>query len=61
VLAKDAAGRVVHKTELERMMVLHDGTLDQGTDSDLWGRVFPGAATSQPSTSQGTQPSPTKQ
>jgi hypothetical protein len=43
------------------MMVLHDGTLDQGKDADLWGRVFPGAATSQPSAGQGTQPSPTKQ
>ncbi|HEY8088423.1 MAG TPA: hypothetical protein VIF09_11275 [Polyangiaceae bacterium] len=41
VKATDTSGRIVHKTELERMFVLHDGTLEQGSDS-LWGRVYPG-------------------
>jgi hypothetical protein len=40
VKATDPAGRVVHKTELERTFVLQDGTLHQGADS-LWGRVYP--------------------
>jgi hypothetical protein len=40
VKAIDPAGRVVHKTELERTFVLQDGTLHQGADS-LWGRVYP--------------------
>jgi hypothetical protein len=43
VKATDSSGRVVHRTELERTFVLHDGVLDQGTDS-LWGRVYPGQA-----------------
>jgi hypothetical protein len=42
VQATDTSGRVVHKTELERLFILHDGTLEQGEDS-LWGRVYPGA------------------
>jgi hypothetical protein len=41
VTATDSSGRVVRRTELERRFVLHDGVLDQGTDS-LWGRVYPG-------------------
>jgi hypothetical protein len=61
VQARDTAGHVVHKTELERMLVLHDGTLDQGSESDLWGRVFPSSATTPPNSGQGTQPSPAKQ
>jgi hypothetical protein len=43
VQAIDPAGRVVHKTELERLLVLHDGSLEQGSDS-LWGKLYPGAA-----------------
>jgi hypothetical protein len=43
VQATDSAGRVIHKTELERMLVLRDGKMDSTTDS-IWGRVFPGAA-----------------
>lgn len=61
VRALDEAGRVVHKTELERMLVLHDGKLDQGSGSDLWGRVFPNASTGEPSPKgKGTQPDPAK-
>ncbi len=45
VQAMDAAGRVVHKTELERMLVLHDGTLETG--DSLWGKLYPGAASAQ--------------
>lgn len=43
VQAKDPAGHIVHKTQLERLFVLHDGNLEQGSDS-LWGKVYPGAA-----------------
>jgi hypothetical protein len=43
VKATDPAGRLVHKTELERLLVLHDGSLEQGSDS-LWGKLYPGAA-----------------
>lgn len=43
VKATDPAGRVVHKTELERTYVLQDGTLHQGSDS-LWGKVYPSGA-----------------
>jgi hypothetical protein len=45
VQATDPAGRVVHKTQLERLFVLHDGNLEQGSDS-LWGKLYPGAAPS---------------
>ena len=50
VQATDSAGRVIHKTELERMLVLRDGKMDASADS-IWGRVFPvatPAATSAP-------------
>jgi hypothetical protein len=47
VKAIDPAGRVVHKTELERMFVLQDGTLHQGADS-LWGKVYPSSKASAP-------------
>ena len=40
VRAIDSSGRVVHRTELERTFVLHDGAIAQGTDS-LWGRIYP--------------------
>jgi hypothetical protein len=43
VKATDPAGRLVHKTELERLLVLHDGSLEEGSDS-LWGKLYPGAA-----------------
>lgn len=46
VKATDSAGHVVHKTQLERLFVLHDGSLEQGSDS-LWGKVYPGAAPAQ--------------
>ena len=46
VKATDPAGRTVHKTELERLLVLHDGKLEQGNDS-LWGKLYPGAASTQ--------------
>ncbi len=46
VKATDPSGRVVHKTELQRMFVLKDGNLEQGSDS-LWTRVYPTAANSQ--------------
>jgi hypothetical protein len=46
VKASDSAGRVVHKTELERVLVLRDGKMEPSSDS-LWGRVFP-AATAKP-------------
>jgi hypothetical protein len=46
VQAMDPAGRVVHKTQLERQFVLHDGNLEQGADS-LWGKVYPGVASTQ--------------
>jgi hypothetical protein len=46
VKATDPAGRLVHKTELERLLVLHEGALEQGSDS-LWGKLYPGAAPSQ--------------
>jgi hypothetical protein len=68
VQAKDSVGRVVHKTELERIFVLHDGNLDQDSDS-LWARVYPttGASTkgggTQPQTAptqSGAQTSPTQ-
>src|ERR1019366_7042071 len=45
VKATDAAGRLVHKTELERVLVLHDGALETG--DSLWGKLYPGAAPSQ--------------
>jgi hypothetical protein len=45
VKATDPAGRLVHKTELERVLVLHDGTLEQG--DSLWGKLYPGVAASQ--------------
>jgi len=45
VEAIDSSGHVVHKTELERKFVFHDGTLAQADGNDsLWGRVYPGAA-----------------
>lgn len=47
VKATDGAGRVVHKTELERLFILHDGTLEQGSDS-LWARTFPSEGSAQP-------------
>jgi hypothetical protein len=47
VKATDGAGRVVHKTELQRVFVLHDGSLEQGSDS-LWARVYPAATSAQP-------------
>jgi hypothetical protein len=46
VKATDPAGRLVHKTELERLLVLHEGTLEQGSDS-LWGKLYPSAAPAQ--------------
>jgi len=45
VKATDPAGRLVHKTELERVLVLHDGALETG--DSLWGKLYPGAAPSQ--------------
>jgi hypothetical protein len=48
VKATDASGREVRKTELERVFVLQDGTMEQGSES-LWGRVYPGVASKQPS------------
>jgi hypothetical protein len=48
VQATDSAGHVVHKTELQRIFLLHDGTLEQGNDS-LWGRVYPGQSAAVPS------------
>jgi hypothetical protein len=69
VQAKDSVGRVVHKTELERIFLLHDGTLDQDGDS-LWARVYPSATSGQSTgaaaapTSTATappKPAPTKQ
>jgi hypothetical protein len=68
VQAKDASGRVVHKTELERIFLLHDGKLDQDGDS-LWARVYPSATNKQPAsqtgpatqTPAGTQSSPPSQ
>jgi hypothetical protein len=53
VQAKDSVGRVVHKTELERTFLLHDGTLDQDGDS-LWARVYPSAAPSASSSAAGS-------
>jgi hypothetical protein len=46
VQATDPAGRVVHKTQLERQYVLQDGDLKQGSES-LWGKVYPGVASTQ--------------
>jgi len=45
VKATDPAGRLVHKTELERMLVLHEGALEQG--DSLWAKLYPGAAPAQ--------------
>jgi hypothetical protein len=42
VKAIDAEGRLVHKTELERLLILHDGRLEH-SDS-LWTKLYPGAA-----------------
>jgi hypothetical protein len=47
VKATDSEGRVVHKTELERVFLLQDGQMQQESDS-LWGHVYPGVASSQP-------------
>ncbi len=47
VQATDSAGRVIHKTELERMLVLRDGKIDASADS-IWGRVFPGVTPTTP-------------
>jgi hypothetical protein len=44
VEATDSAGRVIHKTELERMLVLRDGKMDSSAES-IWGRVFPSDST----------------
>jgi hypothetical protein len=44
--ALDSVGRVVHKTELQRTLALHDGATIDGSDS-LWGRVYPGVTSSQ--------------
>jgi hypothetical protein len=46
VKATDPSGRVVHKTQLERQFVLHEGRLEQGSDS-LWGKIYPGVASAQ--------------
>jgi len=46
VKATDPAGRLVHKTELERLLVLHDGTLEH-SDS-LWVKLYPGTAPAGP-------------
>jgi hypothetical protein len=46
VKATDPSGRVVHRTELQRMYTLRDGKLEQGSDS-LWARVFPAATNNQ--------------
>lgn len=43
VQASDSAGRVIHKTELERLLVLRDGKMEPSADS-VWGRVFPSQA-----------------
>jgi hypothetical protein len=55
VKATDSAGHVVHKTQLERLFVLHEGSLEQGSDS-LWGKIYPGSASSQAKPSQAKQP-----
>jgi hypothetical protein len=48
VKATDAEGRVVHRTELERVFLLQDGAMQQESDS-LWGHMYPGVASKQPS------------
>jgi hypothetical protein len=46
VKATDSLGRLVHRTELERTLVLRDGVL-QAAGDPLWGRVYPGPARAQ--------------
>lgn len=47
VKAMDAQGRVVHKTELERLYLLHeDGSLEESSGS-LWSHLYPGVAQKQ--------------
>ena len=43
VKATDSTGRVLRKTELERVMLLHDGKLESSSDS-IWGRTYPGGS-----------------
>lgn len=57
VLTSDSAGRVLHKTELERTFVLHDAALEGGPDS-LWARVYPSHADAKASPETPAAPAP---
>jgi hypothetical protein len=57
IQALDSVGRVVHKTELSRTLVLHDGAIE-GSDS-LWGKVFPGVTSQQGSAAPAASSAPT--
>jgi hypothetical protein len=44
VQATDSTGRTLRKTELERLLILHEGKLESSSDS-IWARTFPGNVT----------------